>query len=527
MSKKGNIRQQFSDKFQDYEATPQEDSWEKIRFALDLKEKFNDYEAEPQDESWEKISLATNLSEKFKNFEAQPQDNSWEKISLATNLTEKFRQYEAEPQAKSWEIIKAAIQKEKRRPVIFLPIFYRAGIAASIAILLGFGWFLSRNTEKNTPNVVSSNIPDKLNKTTTKKVNPANNLPETQTLVAKTDKVLPESNDKNNSISEENLAKNTISEKRKPILIQNQSKGRNNILGGLQKKEFFAKNKDKIDKQKEKNNIPINIENNKIKEENIIAANKIIEISQPESNDKTLTISPLSSKSFREKLIKKPFDAIAYNNERPMMEQEERVVRRKMILTTSLMPLQAYQALTILPQTNSYIQQVGTLNALDAQRLGIQFRVGAMKPLSNRFSTGASLAYSGIQQRVSYEVNNGNYEIQTIDSQTYSLVSLGENVNQSKFLQTVGVKIDNSFLIAKKKNEVYVLGGGEAVRVLNDKEYAYFLNASVGVSYPTKNGKSIWIEPTFRYSLSQSFDANNYLQIRPYNIGLNVRVNFM
>lgn len=522
MKLKDNIRQKLSEKFKDYEAAPQDDTWAKIRFGLDLKEKFSDYEAEPQDESWSKILLTTQLSEKFRNYEAEPQDESWQKIQLATQLTEKFRQYEVEPQAESWNIIKAAIQPEKKRRLVILPIFYRAGIAASIALLLGFGWLLSRNSQEVTANVA-------VNKNLQKVDNQQSN---TSNVVDKSKNQVQENASGNNNVEEnlpnnnavENVVNNDFAKKRNPI--PNQIKGLNDNIDEVLKKESFAQNKDKIRQLKETNNLPITTENNKNNETNSIAENQKVIIPQTESNDKTLTFNILSSKSFKEKAIRKPFGAIAYNNERPMLE-EEQVVRRKLIFSTSLMPLQAYQALTILPQTNSYVQQVGTLNALDAQRLGVQVRIGAMKPLSNRFSTGASLTYSGIQQRVNYEVNNGNYEIQTIDSQTYTLVGLSESVNQSKFLQTVGLKIDNSFLLSRKKNEVYVSGGGEAVRVLNDKEYAYYLNASVGLSYPIKGGKSVWIEPTFRYSLSQSLDANNYLQIRPYNVGLNVRVNFM
>lgn len=527
MKSKDNIRQKLSEKFKDYEAAPQEDSWAKIRFGLDLKEKFSDYEAEPQDESWEKILLTTQLSEKFRNYEAEPQDESWAKIQLATQLTEKFRQYEVEPQAESWKIIKAAIQPKKERRFFILPIFYRAGIAASIALLLGFGWLLSRNQQDYAVDIaLNKNVQkvDSVQSNASNGVGKSKNKAQGNTSVNN----IVEENLQNNNTTE-NVANNNLVEKRKPI--PNQIKGRNDNIDEVLKKESFAQNKAKIRQQKEKNNLPIDIEyqpiiNNKNNEESVIAANEKITEPQTESNDKTLTFNILSSKSFKEKPIRKPFGAIAYNNERPMLE-EEQIVRRKLIFSTSLMPLQAYQALTILPQTNSYVQQVGTLNALDAQRLGVQVRIGAMKPLSNRFSTGASLTYSGIQQRVSYEVNNGEYEIQTTDSQSYTLVGVSESVNQSKFLQTVGLKIDNSFLLSRKKNEVYISGGGEAVRVLNDKEYAYYLNASIGVSYPIKGGKSVWIEPTFRYSLSQSLDANNYLQIRPYNVGLNVRVNFM
>jgi hypothetical protein len=516
------LRQKLSEKFQDYEAVPQDDSWAKIRFGLDLKEKFSAYEAEPQDESWEKILLTTQLSEKFRNYEAEPQDDSWSKILLTTQLSEKFRNYEAEPKAESWKVIKAAIGSKKDRRLVILPLFYRAGIAASIALLLGFGWLLSRSTQDDAANISFNENPQK---TDNQQSNASSGIDKSKNKVqgnASVNNNVEERFPNNNAV--ENLANNGLVEKRNPV--PNKIKGRNDNLDDALKKESFAQNKVKIRQQKENNNLPITIEDKKNNETNRIAENQKIVIPQTESNDKTLTFSILSSKSFKEKAIRKPFGAIAYNNERPMLE-EEGVIRRKVIFTTSLMPLQAYQALTILPQTNSYVQQVGTLNALDAERLGVQVRIGAMKPLSNRFSTGASLTYSGIQQRVNYDVNNGDYEIQTTDSQTYTLVGLSESVSQSKFLQTVGLKIDNSYLLSRKKNEVYVSGGGEAVRVLNDKEYAYYLNASIGVSYPIKGGKSVWIEPTFRYSLSQSLDANNYLQIRPYNVGLNVRVNFM
>ncbi|MDZ7935949.1 MAG: hypothetical protein U5M51_13490 [Emticicia sp.] len=65
------------------------------------------------------------------------------------------------------------------------------------------------------------------------------------------------------------------------------------------------------------------------------------------------------------------------------------------------------------------------------------------------------------------------------------------------------------------------------VPVLNNNQYAYPINASVALAYPMKGSKTVWIEPTYRYSLSQSLDANSFMQIRPSNIGLNLRVNFM
>lgn len=251
----------------------------------------------------------------------------------------------------------------------------------------------------------------------------------------------------------------------------------------------------------------------------------IVSNNAPSNKASNIELNLMDSKEFKQKNIVLPFGEIAYNSEVPMEEPEVRV-RRKMLLTSSIMPLQTYQALTILPQTSSYIQQVGSLNALDAQRLGVQARIGVMQPLSNRFSTGVSLAYAGIRQAVSYEVNNGTYDVD-LTSSTYTLVGVGETVSQNKFLHTVGLKLDNSYLVSNKKNKVFVLGGAEAVRILNNNQYAYYLNASVALAYPMKGGKTVWVEPTYRYSLSQSLDANSYMQIRPSNIGLNVRVNFM
>ena len=90
------------------------------------------------------------------------------------------------------------------------------------------------------------------------------------------------------------------------------------------------------------------------------------------------------------------------------------------------MPLQTYQAMTILPQNNVYIQQINNLNALDAQRLGVQARLGFLQTISKKFSSGASLSYSGLQQVISYETNSGNYQLQINDNQNYSLTSIGE-----------------------------------------------------------------------------------------------------
>ncbi|MFN3489961.1 MAG: hypothetical protein ACK4YV_12550, partial [Emticicia sp.] len=145
----------LSRKFDNYEAEPQDDTWSKIQLATQLTAKFNDYEAEPTADSWEKIKAAlpidesVSLSEKFKNYEAEPQAATWENIQLAVQLSSKFSNYETEPTADSWEIIKAAITPEKERRVIAWPFAFRVGIAASIALLLGFGWLIYNNNKES------------------------------------------------------------------------------------------------------------------------------------------------------------------------------------------------------------------------------------------------------------------------------------------------------------------------------------------------------------------------------------------
>lgn len=515
MKKEDDIRKNLSEKFKDFEAQPQEESWEAIRFALDLKEKLSTYEAEPQPETWSEIRLANNLRDKFSNFEAEPQNDSWSKIQLATQLTEKFRNYEAEPKAETWQKIKEAIKQDDDDRVIFFPFIYRVGIAASIALLLGFGWLFYNNnqTKQNTLAVKKqTQKPDSqiiINQENNKVEDLANNKIDTESnkngiesgvsTSSNSEKILSKSNEEKFALNKSSVSSKKLNEVKK-ITVKKE-----NILNNTQPKTPFEKT--------------VEVE---------ILANNTTKNTATENTVSTdeIEIGLLESKGFKARNARFPFGVIAYNNERPMEENQERV-KRNIILTTSLMPLQTYQALTILPQTNTYIQQVGTLNALDAQRLGLQARVGLMKPISNRFSTGASLTYSGIRQNVSYELNNGTYDLQVTDNQSYTLVGVGDVVSQNKFLHTVGLKIDNSYLVSNKKNKIFVLGGAEAVRVLNNQDYAYYLNASVAISYPTKSGKSIWIEPTYRYSLSQSLDSFSYLQIRPSNIGLNVRVNFM
>lgn len=510
MKKDDDIRKNLSEKFKDFEAEPQDNSWGNIRFALDLKDKLGSYEAEPQPETWNEIKLVSELGEKFRNFEAEPQEDSFARILAARQLNEKFSNYEAEPQPETWGKIKAAISKDKERRIIYWPFIYRVGIAASIALLLGFGWLLY-NKEKisgiaiNKPQQKTDNQAIKQDKTINTNTTQSKNADKTTDF----DRSKGNGSATNGVLSDDKIASTNAKN------ISKTKTPKKNFSKRVFEDETLANNQEKTTNE---------INTQKPETENSIAENK--ENSATE-NTKELALELLDSKTFKEKNIRFPFGVIAYNNELPMEEKAEKV-RRKMIVTTSLMPLQTYQALTILPQTTSYIQQVGTLNALDAQRLGIQARVGLMKPLSNRFSTGASLAYSGIRQAVSYEVNNGTYDVQITNNQSYTLVGVGEAVSQNKFLHTVGLKLDNSYLLSNKKNKIFVLGGAEAVRVLNNKnEFAYYLNASVALSYPTKNGKSIWIEPTYRYSLSQSLDAFSYMQIRPSNIGLNVRMNFM
>jgi len=534
---------QLTTKFSDYEAKPTADSWDKIKAALPinesipLSEKFKDYEVEPMADSWEKIRAAmpasepVSLSDKFKDYEAEPQALTWENIQLATQLSSKFSSYEAEPTADSWEIIKAAITPEKERRVIAWPFAFRVGIAASIALLLGFGWLLYSTNQKEglafTNDKNNSQILSGKDVLATNKSSETNrNATDKGVGNSKVESSKPTIAEQTNDLS--GIASNGKTKKRKGSSINDLEKAftDNQVAKVIRKKEKRSP-KDNLENsssaesivQSNKNSIPLKITTPNDSESSV--ASNI----NPSNQANNTELNMLDSKEFKQKNIRIPFGEIAYNNEVPMEEPEVRV-RRKMVLTSSIMPLQTYQALTILPQTSTYIQQVGSLNALDAQRLGVQARVGIMQPLSNRFSTGVSLAYAGIRQAVSYEVNNGTYDVD-LTSSTYTLVGVGETVSQNKFLHTVGLKLDNSYLVSNKKNKVYVLGGAEAVRILNNNQYAYYLNASVALAYPMKGGKTVWIEPTYRYSLSQSLDVNSYMQIRPSNIGLNLRVNFM
>lgn len=515
MQPEDEIKKKLSEMFNNYEAEPQDESWGKIRASMQLSQMFQNFEAEPQDDSWEKIRASVDLSQRMKEYEPEPQDDSWAKIQAGVNLAQKFKDYEAEPQAISWLKIQEAIQPKKRRRGIIVPLFYRIGIAAGLVLLLGSLWWLLNNNE--TSNMTATKNGNK--KSTTQpsvKENKANkSTPQASEKTIDAQTAAP---------SNENIAANTptdrngVSDRNKTISNKENTKA--STTTPLLAKDNTG-NKKKVNSA---NKPPVSDSDNnqKITDSESTLANANIDI----KTETDLKLEELSGKAFQQKAIRKPFSAIAYNAEKPYQEKEPRQYRQT-VFSASFMPLQTYQAFTVLPQTNTYIQQVGRLDAIDNQRLGVQLRAGAMKPLSNRFSMGVSGTYTGVQQWANYEINSGEYEVQTADNGSYTLVGVGEKVAQSQFLQTLGLKVDNAYLVSQKKTKVYAIAGAEAVHVLNNKDFGYYVNASVGLSYPVKGGKSIWIEPTFRYSLSQSFDANNYLKIRPYNIGLNLRFNFI
>ncbi|MBA4853181.1 hypothetical protein [Emticicia sp. BO119] len=522
--------------FKDFESEPQEESWDKIRASMQLSQMFLDFEVEPQDESWEKIRSGLDFTQRMKEYEPEPQEESWDRIRAGVDLAQKFKDYEPEPQAISWLKIQEAIQPKKRRRGIIIPLFYRVGLAAGLVILLGSLWWLLNSKENAGMTAVKSG--DKKTVTNShpiiKKSGKARNaqkVQEEQLSEKTTEEQLPNSQ----QLPKENVAANTSITKSDKSGLSNRS-----LNTGIKK---ATKERRKAVDSSQENLIVNNKPNRNSKQDSGMKPTVLNKEVTPETTNKNevlannnsenkiteeLRFEQLSGKEFKPKAIHKPFSAIAYNAERPyQIEEPEQRVYRKINFTASLMPLQTYQAFTILPQTNTYIQQVGRLDAIDNQRMGIQVRAGAMKPLSDRFAMGISAAYTGVQQWANYELNNGEYEVETADNGSYTLVGIGEQVAQKQFLQTIGVKLDNAYLIAKKKTRVYAIGGAEAVRVLNNKDSGYYVNASLGVAYPIKGGKSLWIEPTFRYSLSQSFDANNYLKIRPYNIGLNLRINFI
>lgn len=530
------IKKKLSEMFKDFESEPREESWDKIRASMQIQQMFQDFEAEPQEESWEKIRAGLDLTQSMNEYEPEPQEDSWDKIRAGVDLAQKFKDYEPEPQAISWLKIQEAIQPKKRRRGIIIPLFYRVGVAAGLVLLLGSLWWLFNKKEDAGMTAVNTGAkkPGSTIQPTVKKSGDTSNRPkvqETQAAEKPNENQLPDSQ----SSSHENIAANTTNTKTDKSGVDNKDTNTGNKKVTKEKKKAVDTNQENfIANNKSSNkdsgsNPPVSDKEEitpKTNNEGPVLAN-----TNANSNSKTieeLRLEQLSGKEFQQKAIRKPFSAIAYNAERPyQVEEPEERVYRKINFTASLMPLQTYQAFTVLPQTNTYIQQVGRLDAIDNQRLGIQVKAGAMKPLSDRFAMGVSVAYTGVQQWANYEINSGDYEVQTSDNGSYTLVGIGEQVAQKQFLQTLGLKLDNAYLISRKKTSVYAIGGAEAVRVLNNKDFGYYVNASVGVSYPIKGGKSLWIEPTFRYSLSQSFDANNYLKIRPYNIGLNLRINFI
>lgn len=534
---------ELTEKLSDYEAEPKLETWEVIENGIseEKSEKglfaaiFNDFEAEPQDSSWQNIQAnihsediwKVTLSEKLEGYEAEPQATSWNHIlsginendSLKSVLTNKFDGYEAEPTAESWEIIEAAIRKEKKRRGIIIPMYFRMGLAASVALLIGTFWFLSNRVNDSDLAVNQPKSTD--NQASTSKTDAKQDR--------NTNDVLKEFSE----ISKRNLnSENTINSK---FSVNSE----NEINSSIDISKSFAKN---ITKQKSTDKVILkNEKRSQLKSEystdnQSIASNSSNNstISNPNSEPNSSVGEPsksiienlnsLEATDFRETAFNLAFKPIEYQIDLPT-EPLEGEKHNNLIFTANLMPVQAYQVYTILPQSSTYIQQIGTLNALDNQRLGVQAKFGVMKPISKRNLLSATVGYTGIQQYANYQLNNGTYDIQFTDANNYSVTSVTETVNDLQFIQTLGLKIENSYLISQRKNRVYLTGGGEAMKVLNKNQYGFYVNAGVGIEYKIQN-KSLWIEPTFRYGLSQSADNLNYLKIRPYQFGLNVRFNF-
>ncbi len=436
-------------------------------FRRKLSEKLENFEAQPQGNTWDKIRFSVDLKEKMQDYEANPDDNIWNNINLPLQLQRKFEPYKAEPRASTWENIQAALQEKEKRKIIVLPMIYRVGIVAGIVLSLFGIMQLLLNQErplaikKSSSNLAIATKEDK------KTIHKSENKPQNISIF--------------NNIIEKQIPEQYASEPDISVFQKADS------MPSAQAKQI--------------------IEQNTTAYEQTIPSLEFME---------SKTIEPLMTNI--------PSSKISFESSSNVRHHQE---RKKMTITAGIMPLQTYQAMTILPQSNTYIQQINNLNALDAQRLGVQARLGFLQTISKKFSSGVSLSYSGLQQVINYETNSGNYQLQLNDNQSYQLVGISENVNQQKFLHSLGIKIDNAIQISKKKNKVVLLGGGEAVRVLNDNRFSYYLNASIAFSYSNRNGKNVWIEPSYRYNLSQTPDVNNYLQVRASNIGLNVRVNFM
>lgn len=502
----------------DFEAEPTAESWDTIKIGIEdqnlkniLSTKFSDFEAEPKSESWENIH--SNLDEKtlkgifaetFSDFEAQPTSESWDTIqanldkdvALKAELSSLFAHYESEPTAESWVTIKANIQKEDDDRGIIIPLFYRLGIAASIAILLGF--FLW-NYNKDAGN--QSGISQNANRETTGKLDDKPKVDDVQTT------------QKANTSSENDIKTRTenVALNRDFSLMSSNSK-------------LNRKPKTKVTYELSKNE-----ENLAINQSNPNDSKPSTSFNTHEVSTKLADISSIESKEFDGSGFKKEPLIIAQNNIEeeiyPEIEPERRS-RNPLILTGNLMPIQTYQVFTILPQSSTtYIQQVGQLSALDNQRLGVQARFGVMKNTSKKSSVGLSLAYTGMQQWASYSVSNGVYDVEVGANDEVTVTPVTESIAEESFLHALGLKFEHSYMVTKRRSKIYLIGGGEAVRKLNKNQFGYYLNASIGVSYPIVKNNSLWIEPTIRYGLTSSFDNNNYLKIRPYNIGLNFRVN--
>ncbi|MFN3851555.1 MAG: hypothetical protein ACK4NY_19105 [Spirosomataceae bacterium] len=519
------LKSAFANSFGAFEAEPQSETWDVIKSGVEdeklkgiLGSVFADFEAEPQADSWNNINsnvedtaLKGILAETFSDFEAQPAENSWDFIqanlendlSLRNELSSIFADYEVEPTAESWVTIKANIQKEDDDRGIIIPLFYRVGIAASIALLLGF-FLWNYNKVPDNQSVISQNNSGKSKNKVVKEGNqkPKNELPK---IIEK-----PEFNPENKSLDNQSLVKNIIQNSQSEF-ASNRTKSKQNI----QTKpinDLPIVNSENIASNEPKSSSPLNSVNEGLD----------VATSLP-------TISGIESKEFNGDNFKKEPLVIAQNNEEeeiyPEIEPERRS-RNPLILTGNLMPIQTYQVFTILPQTSTtYIQQVGQLSTLDNQRLGVQARLGVMKNLTRKSSVGISLAYTGMQQWANYSVSNGIYDVTVGANDEITVTPVTESVAEESFLHALGLKFEQSYMVAKRRSKIYLIGGGEAVRKLNKNQFGYYLNASIGVSYPIAKNNSLWIEPTIRYGLTSTFDNNNYLKIRPYNIGLNFRVN--
>jgi hypothetical protein len=512
--KDNELKYYLTNLFKDFESKPQEQSWEEIRrevmsdedaFRDNLIQSFENFEAEPQNESWDTIRktifsendlLSEDLNATFETYEPNPQKASWNIIktaleddnTLKADWSNLFADYEAEPQADSWKIIEEAIKKDKRRRLFYIPFYTRVGIAASILLLLGF--FLFNSERSDNQGLAKKDSADK------------------QIGLSKKSNEIVDSEKENNN----NLTKKEVE---------------NTIIGIAKSEKSNSKFQNTISNNFDKttNNENLIIENpNQNSQNNLIVNNQIDEIKSSLSN--SLIINQLNSKNVTELAFQKLLPQIKNEIEEPIeIIENQRKKKNDLIFTSNLMPLSTYQAFTIVPQSSTYISQVGQLSALDKDRFGIQARVGVMKPINKKYYVGASLSYTGFQQWADYSFTNGVYDIEITDNDQYKITPLSENISESSFIHALGLKIENSYQINYKNKKIFLIGGGEAVRNLKKNQYGYYLNASVGFNLPMANNNAVWVEPTFRYGLTPSFDNNNYLKIQPYHLGLNLRMN--